>query len=49
MAKYPFFAKVYASQKDFARRMVPYKRSFYPDYRITADYYWPVKQYPRFF
>lgn len=43
VAKDPFFAKVYASQRDFARRMVPYKRSFYPDYRITADYYWPVK------
>ncbi len=43
VARDPFFAKVYASQKEFARRMVPYKRSFYPDYRITADYYWPVK------
>lgn len=43
VAANPFFAKVYASQRDFARRMVPYKRSFYPDYRITADYYWPVK------
>ncbi len=44
VAKDPFFAKVYASQKEFAGKMVPYKRSFYPDYRITADYYWPVKK-----
>jgi TRAP-type mannitol/chloroaromatic compound transport system substrate-binding protein len=43
VAANPFFARVYASQRDFARRMVPYKRSFYPDYRIAADHYWPVK------
>lgn len=43
VAKDPFFAKVYASQKEWARKMVDYRRSFYAAYDIPADYYWPKK------
>lgn len=43
VAKDPFFAKVYASQKEFARKMVSFRRSFYPNYDLAADYYWPKK------
>lgn len=42
-AKDPFFAKVYASQKEYARKMVSYRRSFYAPYGLAADYYWPEK------
>lgn len=37
----PFFAEVYQSQKDFASKMVPFRRSFYVPYDLAADYYWP--------
>lgn len=37
----PFFAEVYQSQKDFAAKMVPFRRSFYVPYELAADYYWP--------
>jgi TRAP-type mannitol/chloroaromatic compound transport system substrate-binding protein len=36
----PFFKKVYDSQKDWARRVVPYRRVGHPDYNLAADYYW---------
>ena len=36
----PFFAKVYASQKAWAERVVPYRRIAHPPYELTADYYW---------
>jgi TRAP-type mannitol/chloroaromatic compound transport system substrate-binding protein len=36
----PFFAKVYASQKEFAERVVPYRRIAHPPYDLSADYYW---------
>lgn len=39
--KDPFFAEVYQSQKDFAEKMVPFRRSFYVPYELAADYYWP--------
>lgn len=42
-AKDPVFAKVYASQKEWAKNMVDYRRSFYAAYDIPADYYWPKK------
>jgi TRAP-type mannitol/chloroaromatic compound transport system substrate-binding protein len=35
-----FFAKVYASQKEFAQRVVPYRRIAHPPYDLAADYYW---------
>jgi TRAP-type mannitol/chloroaromatic compound transport system substrate-binding protein len=40
VAENPFFAKVYASQKKWAERIVPYRRVAHPDYDIAADYYW---------
>ncbi|MBW1790144.1 MAG: TRAP transporter substrate-binding protein [Deltaproteobacteria bacterium] len=40
VAENPFFAKVYASQKKWAERIVPYRRVAHPDYAIAADYYW---------
>jgi len=39
-AEDPFFAQVYASQKKWAERVVPYRRVAHPDYDIAADYYW---------
>lgn len=39
--KDPFFAEVYQSQKNFAEKMVPFRRSFYVPYELAADYYWP--------
>jgi TRAP-type mannitol/chloroaromatic compound transport system substrate-binding protein len=36
----PFFAKVYASQKKWAERVVPYRRVGHPPYDLAADYYW---------
>lgn len=44
VAKDPFFAKVYASQKDYAKKMVDYRREFYIPYDTVADYYWPKKK-----
>lgn len=44
VAKDPFFAKVYASQKDYAKKMVEYRREFYVPYELVADYYWPKKK-----
>jgi len=42
-AKDPMFAKVYASQKEYAKKMVDYRRNFYASYDIAAEYYWPKK------
>jgi TRAP-type mannitol/chloroaromatic compound transport system substrate-binding protein len=36
----PFFAKVYASQKQWAERIVPYRSVAHPPYDIAADHYW---------
>jgi TRAP-type mannitol/chloroaromatic compound transport system substrate-binding protein len=36
----PFFKKVYDSQRDWARRIVPYRRVGHPDYNLAADFYW---------
>ena len=36
----PTFAKIYASQKAFAERVVPYRRIAHPPYELSADYYW---------
>ncbi|MHB0869376.1 MAG: TRAP transporter substrate-binding protein [Chloroflexota bacterium] len=36
----PFFAKVLQSQKEWAHRIVPYRRVGHPDYSVAADYYW---------
>ena len=36
----PTFAKIYASQKAFAERVVPYRRIAHPPYDVAADYYW---------
>ncbi len=37
----PFFARVLNSQKQFAQRVVPYRRRAHPDYALAADHYWP--------
>jgi TRAP-type mannitol/chloroaromatic compound transport system substrate-binding protein len=36
----PFFAKVLASQKAWAQRVVPYRRCCHPEYALAADHYW---------
>ncbi|RPJ37591.1 MAG: TRAP transporter substrate-binding protein [Deltaproteobacteria bacterium] len=36
----PTFAKIYASQKAWAERVVPYRRIAHPPYELSADYYW---------
>jgi TRAP-type mannitol/chloroaromatic compound transport system substrate-binding protein len=43
-AKNPFFKKVYETQRDFASRVVPARRSVYPSYELGANYYWPEKK-----
>jgi len=35
-----FFNKVYQSQKEYAQRIVPYKRLNEPPYSLASDYYW---------
>lgn len=35
-----FFAKVYASQREWARKVVPFRRNFHPSYEFVADHYW---------
>lgn len=35
-----FFNKVYQSQKEYAKRIVPYKRLNETPYDLVADYYW---------
>jgi TRAP-type mannitol/chloroaromatic compound transport system substrate-binding protein len=42
-AKNPFFKKVYESQRAYAAKVVPARRSVYPSYNFGADYYWPEK------
>jgi TRAP-type mannitol/chloroaromatic compound transport system substrate-binding protein len=34
------FAKIFASQKAWAERVVPYRRIAHPPYDLSADYYW---------
>ena len=36
----PFFAKVYASQKQWAQRIVPYRSVAHPPYDVAAEHYW---------
>ena len=43
MARNPFFKKVYDSQREYAARVVPARRSVYPDYDLSAAHYWPPK------
>jgi TRAP-type mannitol/chloroaromatic compound transport system substrate-binding protein len=38
--KNPFFAKVYKSQREWAERIVPYRRVAYPPYDVAAEHYW---------
>jgi TRAP-type mannitol/chloroaromatic compound transport system substrate-binding protein len=38
--EHPFFAKVLASQKAWAQRVVPYRRCCHPQYELAADHYW---------
>ena len=40
-ARNPFFRKVYASQRDFAAKVVTTRRHTHPEYRLAADHYWP--------
>jgi TRAP-type mannitol/chloroaromatic compound transport system substrate-binding protein len=35
-----YFKKVYDSQRQWAQRIVPYRRSAHPDYALAADHYW---------
>jgi len=38
--KSPFFAKVLASQKKWAKKVVPYRRVAHPPYDLAAEHYW---------
>ena len=40
-ARNPFFKKVYASLRDYASKVVPTRRYTHPEYKLSADYYWP--------
>ena len=41
-AKNPTFKKVYASQREYASKVVPAKRYMFPPYSFAANYYWPA-------
>jgi len=41
LEKDPFFAKVVASQKDFAKRVAYYDLTNAPDYKLAYDHYFP--------
>ena len=43
-AKSPFFKKVYDSQRAYASRVVPARRSVQPNYDFGANHYWPEKK-----
>jgi TRAP-type mannitol/chloroaromatic compound transport system substrate-binding protein len=43
-AKNPFFKKVYASQREYASKVVPTRRSVQPNYDFAANHYWPEKK-----
>ena len=45
-AKNPTFKKVYASQKEYASKVVPAKRYMFPPYSFAANYYWPTEGAP---
>ncbi|BAT58788.1 monocarboxylate 2-oxoacid-binding periplasmic protein precursor [Variibacter gotjawalensis] len=40
-AKNPFFKKVLESQRSYASKVVPTKRYTHPEYKLSADHYWP--------
>ncbi|MDX2159235.1 MAG: TRAP transporter substrate-binding protein [Hyphomicrobiaceae bacterium] len=42
--KNAFFKKVYDSQRAYASKVVPMRRSTYPDYNFSAQHYWPQKK-----
>jgi TRAP-type mannitol/chloroaromatic compound transport system substrate-binding protein len=42
-AKDPYFAKVLASQKAWAKKVVPFKNVAFTPYNYAADYYWKKK------
>jgi len=42
-AECPFFAEVHNSQREFARRMIAFRRVFYLPYEFRAEYYWPTE------
>jgi len=41
VAANPNFKEIYESMEEYASRIVPYRRQFFPDYSLAADYYWP--------
>jgi TRAP-type mannitol/chloroaromatic compound transport system substrate-binding protein len=43
-AKNAFFKKVYESQRAYASKVVPTRRSVQPNYDVAANYYWPEKK-----
>ena len=43
-AKNPWFKKVLASQREWARKVVPYKNVAFTPYNYAADYYWGGKK-----
>ncbi|MGQ0675990.1 MAG: TRAP transporter substrate-binding protein [Rhodospirillales bacterium] len=42
--KNPFFKKVFASQYNYAKKVVPAKRFMFPPYSFAANYYFPEKK-----
>ncbi|MFQ5553526.1 MAG: TRAP transporter substrate-binding protein, partial [Thermoplasmata archaeon] len=46
-AKDPFYRKVIDSQREYAKRLVPYRRSTWPRYEFVADYYWKEEIYSK--
>ncbi|MFQ5946954.1 MAG: TRAP transporter substrate-binding protein [Anaerolineae bacterium] len=44
-ARDPFYRKVIDSQREYAKKVVPYRRSTWPRYEFLADYYWKDEIY----
>ena len=45
-AKNPFFKRVLDSQREYASRVVPAKRFYFPPYSFAANHYWPEHSRP---
>ncbi len=46
-AEMPFYRKVIDSQREFARKIVPFRLSWYPSYEFAGNYYWKDEVYAR--
>ncbi|NJO33493.1 MAG: hypothetical protein HC869_10435 [Rhodospirillales bacterium] len=43
-ASNPVFKEAWESQKAYASVVVPGKRTYFPNYAVAAEHYWPTKK-----